>query len=199
MSEQEYTHAQTVEMVNMLAKYGIKAEVADNAPPPDPYEDDPRFLSLDQFPEFLPEDENDDVLVRGRWLERGGAAFIVSTAGTGKSIHSIQTALCWSEGIAFAGLRPRKKLNVWLFQSEDSPTRVTIDREDIVAELTETHPEVKWRETCRTIRFVKIHGEGRRCVAPGTRRYPRGREGARHKPGRHHHQSVPCVPRRTNH
>lgn len=159
MADQEYTHAQTVEMVNMLAQYGIKAEVADNAPQPDPYEDDPRFLSLDQFPEFVPEDENDDVLVRGRWLERGCAAFIVSTAGTGKSIHSLQTALCWSEGIAFAGLRPRKKLNVWLFQSEDSPTRVTIDREDIVAELSERHHEIDWRATCRRIRFVRIPGK----------------------------------------
>lgn len=117
------------------------------------------FMSLADLPPFRPETENDDILIRGRWLERGGAAFIVSTAGTGKSIHSEQFTLCASMGLPFAGLTPRKALKVWIFQSEDSPSRLAIDREDVTAELREQYPDVDWSEACRRVKLVKLRGK----------------------------------------
>lgn len=117
------------------------------------------FVSLADLPPFRPESENEDILIRGRWLERGGAAFVVSTAGTGKSIHSVQGAMCWSMGLPFAGLSPRKALKIWIFQSEDSPSRVAIDREDITAELREQHPNVDWSEAWRRVKLVKLRGK----------------------------------------
>lgn len=115
-------------------------------------------MTLADFPEYVPEAENPDILVKGRWLERGGSAWIVSTAGTGKSIFSVQLALSWTVGLPFCGLAPQSKLKCWIIQSEDSPSRVTIDREDVIAELTESAGGVDWRAAAREVRFLRFPG-----------------------------------------
>lgn len=115
--------------------------------------------SIDEFPEYKPEDEDDTILIKGRWLERGGSAWWVSTAGTGKSIVSVQLAFLMSAGLPFAGFKPRKKPKFWVIQSEDSPTRVTIDREDITTELKEQHPEIDWAEVRKNLLFLKVEGK----------------------------------------
>ena len=119
------------------------------------------LTSLSSFPEYMPEEENPAILIKGRWLERGGSAWWISTAGTGKSIASLQLAFLWTEGLPFAGLTPNAPhLNIWIVQSEDSPSRITIDREDIIEELTEKHPDINWRKTAEKIKFLKIQGVG---------------------------------------
>ena len=110
------------------------------------------------LPSYVPEDQDPNILVKGRWLERGGSAFWVSTAGTGKSIHAEQIALCFAEGLPFGGLTPLRPLRIWCFQSEDSASRLVIDREDITAELMDTYPEKDWRETWRKVDFYKYPG-----------------------------------------
>lgn len=119
--------------------------------------------SLDEFPAYTPEAENPDILIKGRWLERGGSAFVVSTAGTGKSILSVQLSLSWAMGVPFAGLAPNLQpgsggFRVWICQSEDSESRVTIDREDVTAELMETLPGIDWQEARRRVSFLTIGG-----------------------------------------
>lgn len=121
--------------------------------------DDDCFLPLSRFPDYVPEKDNPDVLIRGRWLERGGSGFLVSSAGTGKSIWLIQALFAWTHGKSFCGLTPNRPLKAWVFQSEDSATRVTIDREDIIAELSEQTPDVDWRETAENIKFFRTTGE----------------------------------------
>jgi hypothetical protein len=109
-------------------------------------------------PDYIPEDQDPNILVRGRWLERGGSAFWVSTAGTGKSIAASQLALCFAEGRDFAGLSPLRPLRIWVCQTEDSMSRLAIDRADITAELMEQMPDVDWRETWGKVRFVRYPG-----------------------------------------
>ena len=116
-------------------------------------------FTLADLPDYLPEEQNPDILVKGRWLERGGSAFIVSTAGTGKSIHAAQLMLCFTEGLPFSGLAPIRPCRFWYFQTEDTPSRLTIDREDITAELAEEYPSVNWRETWRKIHFFSYPGK----------------------------------------
>jgi len=112
---------------------------------------------LSSFPEYVPEEENQNILIKGRWLERGGSAWWISTAGTGKSIASLQLAMLWSEGLPFAGLTPNgHPLIIWIIQSEDSPSRVTIDREDIIAELSEQYEKIDWREAAKKVKFVSV-------------------------------------------
>ena len=109
-------------------------------------------------PDYVPEEQDPNILVKGRWLERGGSAFIVSTAGTGKSIGAEQLALCFSEGRGALGLVPLRPLRIWIYQTEDSMSRLAIDRPDITAELMEKMSDVDWRATWGKVRFVKYPG-----------------------------------------
>lgn len=116
--------------------------------------------SIDEVGDYLPEEDDPNVLVYGPWLERGGSAFWVSTAGTGKSIAATQLAHCWGAGKPFCGLRPRGCLRSWVFQSEDSPRRVVQDRIDVRAELAELHPSVDWPSVGREmVKSVKLSGK----------------------------------------
>ena len=63
-----------------------------------------------------------------------------------------------SAGLPFCGLRPRRPLKFWVFQSEDSPRRVAQDRIDVRAELAAQYPGVDWNEVGRTIMFPKLTG-----------------------------------------
>ena len=116
---------------------------------------------------YVPDERNPDVLVRGRWLERGGSAWIVSTSGTGKSIHAMQLMLSFALGKPFSGLVPNNPLRFWYVQSEDSPTRLAIDRDDTTAELAETWQDVQpeaWREAWKRVTFAPIKGCGAEFV-----------------------------------
>lgn len=121
-----------------------------------------RHRSLADFPKVIPEQDDPDILIRGRWLERGGAAFLVSTAGTGKSIWMTQFAISMVHAVPFSGLAAWRPLKCWVVQSEDSDGRVAIDRDDIAAGLArdfgETYPEIDWRKSCSQVDFVDFTG-----------------------------------------
>lgn len=115
---------------------------------------------VDEAGAYVREEEDENVLVFGPWLERGGSAFWVSTAGTGKSVACMQFAHCLAAGVQFCGLRPRKPLSVWCFQSEDSPRRVAQDRIDVRAELAEAHPGIDWDAVGRErVMFCRAQGK----------------------------------------
>ena len=125
------------------------------------------FTTPAELPAYVPDEQNPDVLVRGRWLERGGSAWIVSTSGTGKSIHAMQLMLSFALGKPFSGLVPNRPLRFWYVQSEDSPTRLAIDRDDTTAELAETWTDTlpdAWRDAWKRIHFAPIKGCGAEFV-----------------------------------
>jgi len=115
-------------------------------------------VAVDDVGDYKPEEEDDNVLIYGPWLERGGSAFWVSTSGTGKSTSCMQLVHCMSAGLPFCGLKPRGKLRFWVFQSEDSPRRVAQDRIDVRAELAAQYPDIDWRAVGRTVKFVELTG-----------------------------------------
>ena len=118
-----------------------------------------RVRAIDEVGDFLPEEDDPNVLIYGPWLERGGSAFWVSTAGTGKSIGSNQLAHAMSAGKPFCGLRPRGKLKFWIFQSEDSPRRVAQDRIDVRAELSEQYPDEDWDAVGKNVKMISLTGK----------------------------------------
>lgn len=121
------------------------------------------FRSLDSMPHYVPDEQNPAVLFRGRWLERGGSAWIVSTSGTGKSIFAMQMMLSMTVGKPFAGITPNGPLRCWYIQSEDSDTRLGIDRDDVAAELAEQNPDVPaqtWKDAMRRILIMPAGGVG---------------------------------------
>lgn len=121
-----------------------------------------RRRKLSDFPAVVKEEDNPNILIKGRWLERGGSAFLVSTAGTGKSIWVTQLALSLVFGVPFSGLVPWRPLKCWMIQSEDSDSRVSIDRDDIVCGLkatwSETYPEIAWENSPNHVIFVDFTG-----------------------------------------
>jgi len=114
------------------------------------------WRSLGSFPMPTPDKDNPNILIAGRWLERGGTSWIISTAGTGKTTFATQLAICAAEGREFLGLKPCGKFNILVIQSEDSDDRVGIDREDILAYLTAEHPEIDWSEAVN----LRVHFAG---------------------------------------
>lgn len=117
-----------------------------------------RVRPVDQIGQYIPEADDPNVLIYGPWLERGAGALVVSTAGTGKSTHCMQFVHSMAGGVAFQGFRPRTKLRVWVFQTEDSPRRVEQDRLDTRAELAEQFPDVDWADAGERVKFCEIVG-----------------------------------------
>jgi hypothetical protein len=58
----------------------------------------------------------------------------------------------------FANLKPTSELGVAIIQSEDSPRRITIDRDDVTAELSEQFPDIDWLATWQKVSFYKFPG-----------------------------------------
>ena len=123
-----------------------------------------RRRKLGDFPKATKESDDPDILIRGAWLERGGSAFLVSTAGTGKSIWVTQFAITMVHGAPFCGLQSWRPLKCWVVQTEDSDRRVAIDRDDIVAGLTDqwaNHAEwgkIDWTSAANAVEFVDFTG-----------------------------------------
>ncbi len=114
--------------------------------------------ALSDFPDVIPEERDRSILVRGRWLERGCGSFLISTAGTGKSIWATQFALSAFHGVEFSGLKPNGKFRSWIIQTEDSDTRIAIDREDLRKKLEADRPDLDWGEAIRGTKFLEFTG-----------------------------------------
>jgi len=116
------------------------------------------ITALSDFPAVIPEDQDRSILVRGRWLERGCGSFLISTAGTGKSIWATQFALSAFHGVEFSGLHPNGKFRSWIIQTEDSDTRIAIDRDDLLKKLQADRPDLDWQEALRGTKFLEFPG-----------------------------------------
>ncbi|MDX9794527.1 MAG: AAA family ATPase, partial [Kiritimatiellia bacterium] len=79
---------------------------------------------LGQFPDPVPEERNPAALFRSGWLRKGGGAFIIAPSGVGKSVMTVQAAICWALGLPFFGICPVRPLKIVVIQAED-------DREEI--------------------------------------------------------------------
>ncbi len=123
-----------------------------------------RVRPVDQIGDYVNEEDDPNILIYGGWLERGCAAAVISTSGTGKSSHCMQLVHSMAAGVAFAGLRPRGKQRVWVYQTEDSERRIERDRLDVRAELAEQFAgqvsEEEWEDASKRVCFCEVRGSG---------------------------------------
>ncbi len=96
-----------------------------------------KVISLADLPDPQPEGKNPAALFRGGWLRKGGGAFLVSTAGTGKSVFTIQAALQWTMGKAAFGIEPVRPIRVAIVQAEDDNEEVSDFRNQITDGLVD--------------------------------------------------------------
>lgn len=78
-----------------------------------------KTISFAALPEPAPEDENPNALFKRGYLRKGHALCLVSCAGVGKSVISLQLALAWSLGKPCLGLEPVRPLRIAVFTFED--------------------------------------------------------------------------------
>jgi AAA domain len=61
----------------------------------------------------------EDTLLGNRWLCRKGMGMLVGPSGRGKSSFTLQTAIHWSIGLPFLGIKPSRPLKIIIFGCED--------------------------------------------------------------------------------
>ncbi len=81
-------------------------------------------VALGQFPDPLPEEKNPAALFKRGWLRKGGGAFVVAPSGVGKSVWSVQAAICWALGKPCFGIEPVRPLKVLVIQAEDDANEI---------------------------------------------------------------------------
>ena len=93
------------------------AQKDDATPKPGPWA--AKTISFAALPEPKPEEENERALFKRGYLRKGHALCLVSCAGVGKSVISLQLALAWSLGKPCLGLEPVRPLRIAVFTFED--------------------------------------------------------------------------------
>ena len=78
-----------------------------------------RTTSFAALPEPVPEEQNPRALFKRGYLRKGQALCLVSCAGVGKSVISLQLALAWSIGKPCFGIEPVRPLRIAVFTFED--------------------------------------------------------------------------------
>ncbi len=84
-----------------------------------------KAVPLGQFPDPRPEHTNPNALFRRGWLRKGGGGFIIAPSGVGKSVFTMQCAICWSLGRAAFGVEPVRPLKILVIQAEDDNEEVS--------------------------------------------------------------------------
>ncbi len=82
------------------------------------------LIPLGQFPDPIPEDRNPAALFKNGWLRKGGGAFLIAPSGVGKSVLTVQAAICWALGLPFFGVWPVRPLKIVVIQAEDNREEV---------------------------------------------------------------------------
>lgn len=95
-----------------------------------------KLLPLGQFPDPIPEKDNPAALFRNGWLRKGGGAFLIAPSGVGKSVLTVQAAICWSLGQPFFGIWPVRPLKIVVIQAEDDREEVAEFRNSVRHGLT---------------------------------------------------------------
>ena len=94
------------------------------------------LIPLGQFPDPIPEDRNPAALFRNGWLRKGGGAFLIAPSGVGKSVLTVQAAICWALGKPFFGICPVRPLKIVVIQAEDDREEVAEFRNSVRHGLT---------------------------------------------------------------
>ena len=117
--------------------------------------------TLADFQDPVHEEENPAALFKNGWLRKGGAAILVSTSGTGKSVFTIQAAICWTMGFECFGIAPVRPLNIAIIQAEDDDDEISDFRNQITQGLVEkcgfNGDEI--RAAWKRIRFADFTGK----------------------------------------
>ncbi|GEM_PF-971977 len=75
-------------------------------------------MNIEKMMDFKPE-EDPDILLGNRWLNRGSAAILSGQSGIGKSSFIMQMTCTWALGRPFFGVKPTGPMRILLIQAEN--------------------------------------------------------------------------------
>lgn len=116
--------------------------------------------SLAEIADPVPEDENPDALIRGGWFRKGHGVFLISTAGSGKSVITMQICYAWALGRPVFGIAPVRPMRIGIFQTEDDKYELSEFRSSMRRGYAERHGWSKEEiaEAESRIRFYDLKG-----------------------------------------
>lgn len=119
-----------------------------------------RTTSFAALPEPVPEEQNPRALFKRGYLRKGHALCLVSCAGVGKSVITLQFALSWSIGKPCFGIEPVRPLRIAVFTFEDD----TEDNADFRRDYREGFTREGWTEeeidrALASVDFIDIGGK----------------------------------------
>jgi len=108
------------------------------------------------LPEPIPEEANRNGLFEGGWLRKGGAAMLVSIAGSGKSVIAMQMMCCWAAGRPAFDIAPLKALKIGYVQAEDDSEDLAEHRNGVLRGLRdrEQWSDAEFAEAQKNIMFI---------------------------------------------
>ena len=119
-----------------------------------------RTTSFAALPEPVPEDQNPRALFKRGYLRKGHALCLVSCAGVGKSVISLQLALAWSIGKPCFGIEPVRPLRIAVFTFEDDTEDNADFRKDYRAGfMREGWTEEEIDRALASVDFIDIGGK----------------------------------------
>lgn len=98
-----------------------------------------RPMKLSDLGPRVPDSENPLALFEDGWLRKGHSAFLVSTAGAGKSVITMQFCYAWALGREMFGIKPYKPLKIAVFQTEDDDDELRFFRDAMSYGYTHNH------------------------------------------------------------
>lgn len=119
-----------------------------------------RTTSFAALPEPVPESQNPRALFKRGYLRKGHALCLVSCAGVGKSVISLQLALAWSIGKPCFGIEPVRPLRIGVFTFEDDSE----DNADFRRDYREGFKREGWTEeeidrALASVEFIDLGGK----------------------------------------
>lgn len=96
-------------------------------------------IKLSDLGPRIPDSENPLALFEDGWLRKGHSAFLVSTAGAGKSVITMQFCYAWALGREMFGIKPYKPLKIAVFQTEDDDDELRFFRDAMSYGYTHNH------------------------------------------------------------
>jgi hypothetical protein len=81
---------------------------------------------VNSFPTIVPPET---VILGNSWVRVGDVFHLISGAGGGKSVASVQMAMAWGLGLPYFGIKPPRPLRILLFSGEDDGVTIGQCRE----------------------------------------------------------------------
>lgn len=123
------------------------------------------LYSMKTFAELkLPKSDDENELLKHRFLCRGGGVLLLGQSGIGKSSFIAQIAMCWSLGKPAFGIEPARPLKILVIQAENDDGDMAEMRDGVQAGMIKSalfakDEDVLATQSVHTLRVTTATGE----------------------------------------